>query len=198
MQTRAWLLFLALPSLIAARETVCALGPGVSSYKPASDQRPAPDAMQIAGRVNAAVKPICGQNCPTMALFRNATSPNIMLLNDAGQAKIVYSPQFFATAYDRYGDLGILALIAHELGHALDATLGAKWVNEKWTPELRGDAWAGCILAHVDPGVGGYTPSLEALASYPSSAHPDWSQRLPVVRAGFAGCGGDAAKLQKK
>jgi hypothetical protein len=154
--------------------------------------------MQIAGRVNAAVKPICGQNCPTMALFRNATSPNIMLLNDAGQAKIVYSPQFFATAYDRYGDLGILALIAHELGHALDATLGAKWVNEKWTPELRGDAWAGCILAHVDPGVGGYTPSLEALASYPSSAHPDWSQRLPVVRAGFAGCGGDAAKLQKK
>ena len=133
-----------------------------------------------------------------MALFRNATSPNIMLLNDAGQAKIVYSPQFFATAYDRYGDLGILALIAHELGHALDATLGAKWVNEKWTPELRGDAWAGCILAHVDPGVGGYTPSLEALASYPSSAHPDWSQRLPVVRAGFAGCGGDAAKLQKK
>jgi len=133
-----------------------------------------------------------------MALFRNATAPNIMLFNDAGQAKIVYSPQFFSTAYDRYGDLGILAVVSHELGHALDATLGAKWVNEKWTPELRADAWAGCVLAHVDPGAGGFIPALDALASYPSSAHPNWAQRLPVIHAGFVGCGGDAAKLQRK
>jgi hypothetical protein len=46
-------------ALSARGEVVCALGQGASSYKPVSDQRPSPDSMQLAGRVNAAMKAIC-------------------------------------------------------------------------------------------------------------------------------------------
>jgi hypothetical protein len=148
-----WLLAAALVLPLKA-EIVCALGPGAPSYKPAADQRPTRDALELGGRVNAAVKTICGAQCPTMALFRNATAPNAMLIADAGQAKLVYAPQFFAGVFGNSGDAGIVALIAHEVGHALDATMGAVWIKQNWTPELRADAWAGCILARLDPGPG--------------------------------------------
>jgi hypothetical protein len=174
---------------------VCALGPGVSSYKPAADQRPTSDSLELASRVNAAVKTICGAQCPTMALFRNTTAPNAMLINDAGQAKLVYAPKFFATAYDSSGDSGIVAIIAHEVGHALDATMGAAWIRQSWTPELRADAWAGCILARLDPGPGGLQPSLSALSKYPAPSHPSWNLRLPVLRTGYTRCGGAGSKF---
>ena len=87
-------------------EIVCALGPAASSYKADSDQRPSSDALQLANRVNAAVKTLCGVQCPTMALFRNPTAANAMLIADSGQAKLVYSPQFLAAAYDSFGDGG--------------------------------------------------------------------------------------------
>ena len=192
-----WLIILLLlPPIAAAPEIVCALGRGSASYKPAEDSRPSPDTMQLAGRLNAAVKAICAQNCPTMALFRNSTAPNLMLINDSGQAKIVYSPPFFAGAYDRFGDAGILAMIAHAYGHALDATLGANWVQNTWPSEVRADAWAGCILAKMDTST--LDPSLNALSSYPSPAHPSWSQRLPAIRTGYTNCGGDAAKFDRR
>ena len=195
----AWLL---LP-LSAAAQLLCALGSGASSYKPAADQRPTSDTLQLAGRVNAALKSICADQCPTMALFRNATAPNVMLIADAGQAKLVYSPQFFAAAYDSFGDDGIVAIMAHEIGHALDATLGAAWIRNSWTPELRADSWAGCVLARIeqgkiDPGPSGLEPGLAALAKYPSPAHPGWAMRLPVIRAGYTQCGGEGAKFDKR
>ena len=191
------MVLLSLP-LSAAPEIVCALGPNRNSYKPAEDNRPSPDTMQLAGRLNAAMKSICGQNCPTMALFRNPTAPNVMLINDSGSAKIVYAPPFFAAAYDRFGDLGIIAILAHELGHAVDASLGAAWIKNTWQPEVRADAWAGCVLAKADLGASALDPALNALSRYPSPAHPSWSQRLPAIRAGFTGCGGDAAKFDKR
>src|SRR5690348_10361912 len=82
-----WLLA-ALLTLPLKAELVCALGPNAASYKPASDQRPTRDALELASRVNAAVSTICGSQCPTMALFRNATAPNAILMADAGQAKL--------------------------------------------------------------------------------------------------------------
>ena len=179
-------------------EVVCALGPGASSYKPASDQRPSSDALQLAGRVNRALQSICGSQCPTMALFRNATAPNLMLLNNRGQARLVYSPQFFQAAYSSFGDEGIIALMAHELGHALDSTMGAKFVREGWPPEVRADAWAGCVLAKLDSSSQGLAAALAALAKYPSPAHPVWSQRLPALRAGFLACGGEATRFDQR
>jgi len=190
-----WLLAAALLVPLKA-EVLCALGPGASSYKPASDQRPTSDAVHLASAVNTAVKTICGVQCPTMALFRNATAPNGMLIAEAGQAKLVYSPQFFEAAYNSFGDDGIVAIIAHEVGHALDATMGAAWIKKSWTPELRADAWAGCILARL--GSGGLQESLSALSKYPSPSHPGWNVRLPALRTGYTECGGAGSKFDAR
>ena len=179
----------------APAQIVCALGPGATAYKPAADQRPSGDAMQLAGRVNAALKTICAANCPETALFRNTTAANAMLVAASGQAKLIYAPQFFSAAYDAYGDGAILGIIAHELGHALDDTMGAVWVKSDWPAELRADAWAGCTVARIDLNASDLQASLSALAKYPPASHSGWKQRLAVLRSGFTQCGGAAGKF---
>jgi len=179
----------------AMAQVVCALGPGASSYKPDGNQRPTPDAMELAGRVNTAIKTICSPNCPETAVFRNTTAANLMLVVDSGQAKLIYGPQFFATVYEHYGDGAILGIIAHEMGHALDDVMGAAWVQKTWSPELRADSWAGCTLARIDLNPGDLEASLAALAKYPAPGHPAWNVRLPILRTGYTKCGGDGARF---
>ncbi|MBV9505040.1 MAG: hypothetical protein JO323_08565 [Acidobacteriia bacterium] len=182
----------------AAAQLVCAMGPGASAYKAGSDQRPTADAMQLANRVNAAAKTVCASHCPELALFRNSTAPNAMLLVDSSQAKVVYSPQFFAAAYDSLGDAAILAVVAHELGHALDDTLGAAWIKTGWHPELRADAWGACLLARMDLSAHELNAGLTALATYPPPAAPAWNSRLPVIRTGYTQCGGNGAAFDRE
>jgi hypothetical protein len=179
-------------SSMAAAQVVCALGPGAASYKSSEDQRPTADAMLLVGRVNVAAKTICGSNCPEVMVLRNATAANAMLVANGAQAKLVYSPQFFATAHEGFGDAGIIAIVAHEFGHALDDTMGAAWIQSNWTPELRADSWAGCVLEKSGLREE-MIAALGALEKYPSPAHPNWSLRLPVIRAGYGKCGGDAS-----
>ncbi|HEV3333150.1 MAG TPA: hypothetical protein VG096_19320 [Bryobacteraceae bacterium] len=181
--------------LTAAAEVVCALAPSTASYNASQDQRPSPDAMQLAKGVNAVLSPICTPNCPVIAVFRNPTAPNAMLVASNGDAKIVYQPQFFSMVYDNYGDGAIIAIIAHELGHALNETAPAAWMNGGWSPELRADAWAGCALAKSSLSATSVKEALTAVAKYPSPAHPGWAQRLPALRLGFTHCGGDASKF---
>jgi hypothetical protein len=166
----------------AVAQVVCALGPGVASYQPAADQRPSSDAMQVASRVNVAEK----------------TAPNAALIANGGQAKLVYAPQFFAAVYASFGDAGILAIIAHEFGHALDDSIGAAWINSSWTPELRADAWAGCTLAKSGLSRSDMQAALGALAKYPSPKHPSWNLRLPAIRSGYAHCGGEVPNFDSK
>jgi hypothetical protein len=183
----------------ASAEVICALGSGASTYDANADQRPTSDAMQLAGRMNAALSPTCSPKCPQIAIFRNATAPNAMLVVTADQAKFVYAPQFFTAVYDKYGDGAIIAIIAHEYGHALDETSPAPWMKNGWTPELRADAWAGCALAKSDLSLNDLTEALTAVSKYPPSApaggHPSWAMRGPALRLGFLHCGGGAAKF---
>jgi len=190
--------FLFLPALLpsaAVAQVVCALGSSTAAYSASADERPSPDAMQLAGGVNAALAPICSPRCPAIAVFRNTTAANAMLINANGEAKIVYQPQFFSMVYDNYGDGAIIAIIAHEFGHALDETSPAAWMKSNWPPELRADAWAGCALAKSSLSATSVKEALTALAKYPSPAHPGWAQRLPALRLGFTHCGGEAAKF---
>ncbi len=113
-----------------------------------------------------------------------------MLVSDAGHAKIVYNPTFITSVYDRYGDAGVQAIMAHEIGHALDDALGAVWIEKNWTPEMRADSWAGCILAKSNLSPTDVTAALAALQAHPSPAHPAWNVRLPAIRAGYSRCGG--------
>src|SRR5436309_10525400 len=129
-----------------AARVLCALGSTASPYNAYLDQRPTGDAMELSGKVNAGLVAMCRPNCPTLALFRNSTAANLMLIVDAGRAKILYKPEFFTSVYDNYGDGGILALLAHEVGHAIDITSPPPWMKNGWTPGLRGGALAGCAV----------------------------------------------------
>ena len=177
----------------AATEIVCALGANSSAYNASQDQRPSPDTMQIVHRVDEAYRPICQPRCPQAAMFRNATAANLMLLVSADGGKMAYSPEFFASAYGKYGETGIIALIAHVYGHAIDETTESHWIPSNWNPELRADAWAGCVMAMTAPT--GINSALAALSAYPPSARAAWSQRLPAVKLGYTHCGGETAKF---
>jgi hypothetical protein len=189
-----WLVSALLP-WCAAAEVVCALGPSAASYNASADQRPSPDAMKLVSRVNAALAPACLPNCPAIAVFRNATAPKAMLILANGDARIVYEPQFFSMLYDKYGDGAIIAIIAHEFGHALAETVPAAWMKANWTAELRADAWAGCALAKSGLSAPGVKDALTALSKYPPPAQPGWPLRLPAVRLGFTHCGGEASQF---
>jgi hypothetical protein len=194
--------------LWAATQIVCALGPGLSSYKPSEDQRPTADALKAAKNVSAGVRTICGDHCPQFALLRNSTAPNIFLSLNGSDAKLVYSPQFFSTAYSAFGDEGILALMAHEVGHGLDDTMGAQWIKSSWDPETRADGWAGCVIARLSFRGAALQSALDALAKYaptevagsqPSAkrAQATWSVRLNALRTGYTQCGGDGSQFDK-
>ena len=178
------------PLFGAANQILCSLGSGTATYNAYSDERPTSDAMELAGKVNAGLGAICRPNCPTMAMFRNTSAANVMLLVSSGQARIVYKPEFFATVFETFGDAGIMALIAHEVGHAMDANGSARWMKPGWNPELRADAWAGCAFAKMNINGKDLRSALNALQKYPSSSHPDWGTRQPAVRTGYTECGG--------
>jgi len=183
----------------ASAEVICALGSGASSYDAKADQRPTSDAMQLAGRMNAALSPTCSPKCPQIAIYRNTTAANAMLVVTDEQAKFVYAPQFFTAIYDKYGDGAIIAIIAHEYGHALNETYPASWMKNGWTPELRADAWAGCALAKSDLSSNDLAEALTAVSKYPPlappGAQPGWAVRLPALRLGYIHCGGDSSKF---
>lgn len=179
----------------ATDRIICALAPNTSSYNAYSDQRPAPDAMQLSGPVNASLAAVCIPNCPRISLFRNSTSANAMVIDSGGKWKIVYKPEFFATVYDAYGEAGIQAILAHELGHAIDATTPANWIKGEWGPELRADAWTGCSLAKLNLNPRGLRAALDVLSKYPPVSALDWTSRLQVLRIGYMRCGGNGSKL---
>jgi len=120
-----------------------------------------------------------------------------MLVVANGDAKIVYAPQFFTTVYDTYGEGAIVALIAHELGHAVDETAPVEWIRRDWFPEVRADAWAACALAKLNLGTRALRETLAALAKYPSPAHPAWPQRVPALKLGYTRCGGQGAAFDR-
>jgi hypothetical protein len=178
----------------AAAEVICALGTGASGYNAYADERPTGDAMEMGRRLNAALSPICSPKCPQIAIFRNATAANAMLVVSPDQAKFVYAPKFFQIVYDSYGDGALIAIVAHEYGHALDEIFPGKF-GHGGTPELRADAWAACTLARADLSSTALAESLTALSKYPSPAHPGWPLRLTALRLGYTQCGGDGARF---
>ena len=128
-------------------------------------------------------------------MLRNPTAANLMLTVDQEGGKLVYSPPFFASVYGKYGEAGIMALVAHVYAHAIDEVTRPTWIPPSWNPELRADAWAGCVLAKSNLPPNGLTEALAALAMYPPPSQTAWSQRIPGVRLGFTHCGGDAARF---
>jgi len=192
---RLTLSLLCLSSLLsgAGADVICALGPGAAAYDRKSDQRPTADAMELARTMNKALAPNCTPQCPQIAIFRNPTAPNAMLLVTAEQAKFVYSPQFFSAVYDQYGDGAIIAIMAHQFGHALNEMHPASWIPGDWSPELRADAWSGCALAKSDLSANELADAVIAVAKYPPPGDSNWPMRAAALRLGYVHCGGNGA-----
>jgi hypothetical protein len=177
-------------SLIAEPQVVCRLGPADAGYNAYSDQNSSPDALELAGAVNAALRSFCIPNCPRISMFRNTTASNLMLLRSSEQMKLVYNPAFFTTVYEASGDSAIMALLAHEVGHAIDGVARAAWMKSSWNSELRADAWAGCALGQMNLSKRSREAALTTLQKYPSSSHPEWNTRLSVIQVGYTQCSG--------
>ena len=178
-----------LPLIAAGTDIVCALGTATAAYKESQDEKPR-DMANIIHRVDDAFRSFCLPKCPKAVLLRNATAPNLMMTVTVEGAKMVYSPQFFAGVYGKYGESGLVALIAHVYGHAIDETTPSNWIPTSWNPELRADAWDGCALAKAGLPAGGLTSALGAMAASPPPSQTNWSPRLSATRLGFTHCGG--------
>jgi hypothetical protein len=195
MRLRLKVAIAALLPLALNAEVICALGPGAGSYKASSDERPTGDAMELARKMNDALSSVCAPKCPQIAIFRNATAANAMLVFTNDEARVVYAPQFFSAVYEKFGDGAIVAILAHEFGHALDEVYRVSWVNRSWPVEARADAWAGCALARSRLSARDLKEALTAMEKYPSPAHPAWPLRLTALRSGYTNCGGDGARF---
>jgi hypothetical protein len=194
-KSRILYVLVAIPSLLGAAEpAICTLGTSYSSYDDFADQRPSVDAGELTRQVSAALAPVCAPACaPALTLMRNSTAPNLMLVREGGRDKLVYQPGFFTSVYETYGDPGILALVAHEMGHVIDPKAPPAWFKKDWSPELRADAWGGCALAKLSLRARALGTGLRTLAAFPSPAHPAWTLRTPVLRLGYTQCGGDGS-----
>jgi hypothetical protein len=184
------LLLLPLTPASAGPVPICTLGPAASAYDAYEDQPPSADAMQLARQASAALMPLCTPKCPGLAINRNTTAPNVILVAESGRAKMAYAPEFFAEVYARYGDGAIIAFIAHMLGHAMEGVRPADWMRSGWTTELRADAWTGCALARSQSSARSLQDALTALSRYPPASAPDWPQRVAALRVGYTHCGG--------
>jgi hypothetical protein len=184
--------------LAASGVTICSIGPPASAYRPADDQSPTPDAVDLARQMNQALAPGCTPNCPRIALLRNTSAGGLLLIDAGkpGQWKLVYSPTFFSQVDESYGDAAVVAMLSHAFGHTLDSTMSSAWPKD-FTPELRADAWSGCALAQNSYDPDDVKSALTALAKFPPQSSPAWSSRVPALRLGYVKCAGDAAAFDK-
>jgi hypothetical protein len=178
----------ALLPLRAQAQVLCTLGPA-KPYESLADMPPSPVAQAELKKVKAL---LCPKGCGKVFLFANATTPNAATATDgAGASKIAYSPSFVSGIHTTYGPIATLGIVAHGLGHHLEATGNRPaWMKASWDSELRADAWAGCAMAKAELTPSRLQAALLALSTYPSEHHPAWNVRRPVITEGYTQCGG--------
>lgn len=172
----------------ATAGVACQLGPSSSSYSPAYDIAPTPQASRDMSAVASA---LCGSGCGTVSFVANPTVPNALTYTvQPGVSKISYSPAFMNGVWQSYGHNAAVGIFAHELGHHLDLMQTSSWMDSSWGRELRADAWAGCAMARLGMSPTNMAAALQAIAAYPSPSHPAWTDRIPALQAGYTQCGG--------
>jgi hypothetical protein len=179
----------ALLPLRAQAQVLCALGPTSPPYEPMADMPASAGAQAELKKIKTL---LCPKGCGKVLLFANATTPNTATVTDgAGGSKIAYSPSFVGSIQKNYGPAGTFGILAHALGHHLEASGNRPaWMKDAWDSELRADAWAGCAIAKAEMTPSRLQAVLLAMSSYPSSHHPPWSERRPVITEGYTRCGG--------
>ena len=173
----------------ARAQLLCTLGPLIKPYDATSDAAP-PAALQ--GDLKRARAALCPTGCGKILLVVNPTAPDaVTATTGLGVSQIAFSPQFLGALRSAYGANAALGILAHELGHHLDAAGDHPgWMKTTWDVEQRADAWAGCALGKTDLKPVVLQGVLSAMAAYPPAARPSWTARLPAVEAGYAQCTG--------
>lgn len=176
----------------AEAQLLCALGGTDKPDKPYDAMVDMPPSTSAQNELKKVKGLLCAKTCGKVFLFANATTPNTVTVTDGnGTSKIAYSPNFVKSVQTNFGPIATLGIVAHELGHHIDATGDPPaWMKDSWDEELRADAWAGCALAKAELKPSGLQAALLAMWTYPSAAHPPWSARRPAITAGFVQCGG--------
>jgi hypothetical protein len=176
-----------LPSRAEA-QVLCTLGPA-TPYDSLADMPGNAAAQADLKKVKSL---LCPKGCGKVVLFANPTAPNAATVNDgAGTSKIAYSPSFVNGLKTTYGPIATMGILAHGLGHHLEATGNRPaWMKAAWDSELRADAWAGCAMAKAELTPSRLQAALLALSTYPSARHPEWTARRAVITEGYTQCGG--------
>jgi ABC-type amino acid transport substrate-binding protein len=191
MKRLAVVMLLSLWAGRASAQIVCALGPaGPAPFDLRMNVPATPLALQVMQHAWLALCPT--NNCGTMQLVQNPTTPNALTMTQPGGSLIAYSSAFMNTVAQRFGMEAAFGIFAHEVGHHIDLAGGnpMAWMSHAWSRELRADAWSGCALARARLSPMALQAALQAIAQFPSPSHPSWPLRLPAVQAGYAGCGG--------
>ncbi|HXU64735.1 MAG TPA: hypothetical protein VN962_23705 [Polyangia bacterium] len=180
---------LAARALPARAQLLCALGPVTKPYDATSDAGPPATLQADIKRVRAA---LCAKGCGRVLLVVNPTAPDaVTATTGLGVSQIAFSPQFLNALHAGYGPNAALGIVAHEVGHHLDAVGDhPSWMKPTWDVEQRADAWAGCALGKTDLKPAALQIVLSAMAAYPPAARPSWTARRPAVEAGYAQCTG--------
>lgn len=108
-----------------------------------------------------------------------------------GGPVVTTNPRNDSLFRDRYGEDGLVGLYDHEMGHIISLhfapELGDDARKKEW--EMASDRWAGCLLNAEGRRPDGFAAFLFGEGRWGYESHPDASDRVPLVLAGWMSCG---------
>src|SRR6516225_6193374 len=128
------LLSLAVFSARAEAQLLCALGGAGKADKPYDAMVDMPPSTSAQNELKKVKGLLCAKTCGKVFLFANATTPNTVTVTDGnGTSKIAYSPNFVKSVQTNFGPIATLGIVAHELGHHIDATGDPSAAHPPWS-----------------------------------------------------------------
>src|SRR6516225_3729954 len=107
----------------AEAQLLCALGGTDKPDKPYDAMVDMPPSTSAQNELKKVKGLLCSKTCGKVFLFANATTPNTVTVTDGnGTSKIAYSPSFVKSVQTNFGPIATMGIVAHELGHHIDAT----------------------------------------------------------------------------
>lgn len=104
---------------------------------------------------------------------------------------VTTNPDNDAVLRDRYGEDGLVGLYDHEMGHIISLHFAPELSDDarkkEW--EMASDRWAGCLLNVEGRRPEGFAAFLFGEGRWGYESHPDASDRVPLVLAGWLSCG---------
>lgn len=100
---------------------------------------------------------------------------------------ILYNARFLQSLERRAGRLGVVSVLAHEVGHKVNRDDSFfTGLTHPWDKELRADHISGYVVAKLGGSLKAATAALRSLYQpYAGPTHPSTPMRIPAVEAGW-------------